>query len=48
MLALAYAYGQDRDGLPEQRRIDVIGVDLAPDGRLLRLDHVENAVEDNL
>jgi putative endonuclease len=48
LLALADSYGQRRDGLPEQRRIDVIAVDLMPDGRLLRLEHIENAVDASL
>jgi putative endonuclease len=49
MYALAEAYGADRDDLPEARRIDVIAIDFAPDGRLLSLRHYENAVTgDNL
>jgi putative endonuclease len=44
LIALAEAYGQVRDGLPAQRRIDVIAVDFAPGGRLLSLDHIEGAV----
>lgn len=44
MYALAAAYGTDRDDLPESRRIDVIAIDFAPDGRLLSLKHFENAV----
>ncbi len=44
MYALAEAYGADRDDLPESRRIDVIAIDFAPDGRLLSLKHFENAV----
>ena len=46
LVALAEAYGQDRDGLPEQRRVDVIGIDLAPDGKLLSVSHIEGAVWD--
>ncbi len=45
LLALADAYNQQRDGLPEQRRIDVIAVDLSLNGRLLRIEHIENAVD---
>jgi putative endonuclease len=45
MVAMAEAYGQAREGLPEQWRIDVIAVDFAPDGRLLSVKHYENAVE---
>lgn len=44
LVALAEAYGQEREGLPEARRIDVIAVDMAPDGRLLSLQHIEGAV----
>ena len=44
LLALAEAYCQDRPDLPAQRRIDVIAVDLAPDGRVLSLQHIESAV----
>lgn len=47
LLALAEAYGQAREGLPEQRRIDLIAVDLAPDGRLLSVEHIEGAVWDD-
>ncbi|MFQ5879297.1 MAG: YraN family protein [Dehalococcoidia bacterium] len=45
LLAAAQAYGQQREGLPGQWRLDVIAVDLAADGRLLKVEHVENAVE---
>jgi putative endonuclease len=34
LVNLAEAYGQARDNLPENWRIDVIALDLAPDGRL--------------
>jgi putative endonuclease len=44
MVMLAEAYAQEHEGLPEAMRIDVIAVDLAPDGRLLSLQHFENAV----
>jgi len=44
LVALAEAYGQTRPDLPPQRRIDVIAVDLSPGGRLLSLQHVEDAV----
>jgi putative endonuclease len=44
LVQMAEAYGQAREGLPEQRRIDVIALDLAPDGRLLSLRHIEGAV----
>lgn len=45
MVAMAEAYGQAREGLPEQWRIDLIAIDFAHDGRLLSLVHYENAVE---
>lgn len=45
MVALAEAYGLDREDLPPGRRVDLIAIDLAPDGRLLSLVHYENAVE---
>ena len=46
LVELAEAYGQERDDLPEERRIDVIALDMAPDGRLLSLRHIEGAVWD--
>jgi len=45
LVALAEAYGESRGDLPPQWRIDVIAVDLAPDGRVLSVQHIENAVE---
>ena len=45
MSALAEAYAQSRSDLPSQWRIDLIALDLAPDGRVISLRHVENAVE---
>ena len=44
LAGLAEAYAAERKGLPESLRIDVIAVDFAPDGRLLSLTHIENAV----
>jgi len=41
--AAAEAYCQERSDLPEERRIDVITIDLSPEGRVLRVDHIENA-----
>lgn len=46
LVALAEAYGREGDGSLEKRRIDVIAVDLAPDGKFLSLSHVEGAVWD--
>jgi putative endonuclease len=44
LVGLAEAYGQARDGLPAERRIDVIALDFGPGGRLLSLEHIEGAV----
>lgn len=44
LVRLAEAYGQAREGLPAQRRIDVLALDFGPGGRLLSLDHIEGAV----
>lgn len=44
LVALAQAYGQARDGLPQERRIDVIALDFGPRGKLLSLAHIEGAV----
>jgi putative endonuclease len=41
--AAADAYCDANPASAEERRIDVIAVDLTPRGRLLRLDHIENA-----
>lgn len=44
MRVLAEAYGAEACDLPEARRIDLVAVDFAPDGRLASLVHYENAV----
>jgi Holliday junction resolvase-like predicted endonuclease len=44
LLALAEAYSQGREDLPEDRRIDVIALDLSGEGKLVSLNHIENAV----
>jgi len=41
--AVAEAYCQERSPGSEERRIDVIAIDFSPQGRLLRLEHIENA-----
>jgi len=41
--AAADAYCDANPKSAEDRRIDVIAVDLTPRGRLLRLEHIENA-----
>ena len=44
LVALAEAYCQERPDLPPDRRIDVVAVELSPAGRLLSIQHIENAV----
>ncbi len=45
LLALAEAYMQAVEGpLPSRQRIDIITVTLAADGRVLAVDHIEDAV----
>jgi putative endonuclease len=46
LVSLAEAYEPGEGASMAQRRIDVVAVDLAPDGRLLSLSHVEGAVWD--
>lgn len=41
--AVAETYCQRNSDAPEERRVDVIAVDLSPDGRLLGIQHIENA-----
>ncbi len=44
LLAAIDAYLEAHEGLPALQRIDVITLTLAPNGRLLALEHIENAV----
>jgi putative endonuclease len=44
LVMLAEAYGEGRLDLPPGRQIDVIAVDFTQEGRLLALEHIENAV----
>ncbi len=44
MVEMAEAYGQAREDLPEQWRIDLIAIDFERSGRLASLVHYENAV----
>ena len=44
ILRAAETYSQDRTDLPADCRIDVVAVDLTPRGRLLRVEHIENAL----
>ena len=46
IVATAQAFVQANEGCPADQRIDVIALELAPDGRVLSLEHIENAVED--
>lgn len=43
IFSVAEAYCQDRADLPADRRIDVVTVELSPEGRLRRVEHIENA-----
>jgi Holliday junction resolvase-like predicted endonuclease len=45
LLALAEAFAQEHPELPEDRRIDVIAIDLEPNGRVRSVEHIEHAVE---
>ena len=44
MVEMAEAYGQARENLPEQWRIDLIAIDFESGGRLASIVHYENAV----
>ncbi len=44
LVALAEAYAQDRTDLPPGQRIDLIALEIAADGRVLSLRHIEGAV----
>ena len=46
LLIAAEAFGQAHPELPAERRIDVIAVDLDGSGRVLSVEHIENAVEE--
>ncbi len=46
LLIAAEAFGQQHPELPPDRRIDVIAVDLDGDGRVISVQHIENAVEE--
>jgi len=45
MAALAEAYAADHPELPRSQRVDLVAIDLGPDGRVANLQHVESAVE---
>ncbi len=44
LISLADAYLQAYDRQPLSWRIDVVAVELTPDNRISRLEHIENAV----
>jgi putative endonuclease len=44
LISLANTYIQDYDKPPQSWRIDVVAVELTPDNRVSRLEHIENAV----
>ena len=44
LISLANAYIQAYDKPPQSWRIDVIAVELTPDNRVSRLEHIENAI----
>jgi len=44
LIALANTYIQAYDKPPQSWRIDVVAVELTPDNRVSRLEHIENAV----
>lgn len=46
LLLAADLFAQDRADLPEGRRIDLIAIDLDRSGRVVSVQHIENAVED--
>jgi len=46
LVAVARAYLQEHEGLPANQRIDVVTVELTPQGRLLAVQHIEGAVAD--
>lgn len=37
-------YGYEHPDLAPDRRIDIVAIDLAPDGRVLSVEHIENAI----
>ena len=45
LIALADAYMEGRDGLPEAWRIDVVALELGRDGEVERIDVIENATD---
>ncbi len=46
LLLAADLFAQDRADLPDGRRIDLIAIDLDLSGRVVSVQHIESAVED--
>lgn len=46
LVLLAEAYAAEHPELPDAWRIDVVGIDVDPSGRVAAITHVENAIED--
>ena len=46
LLLAAQAFGQQHPELPPGRRIDLIAIDLDAGGRVVSLQHIESAIED--
>ena len=46
LLLAADAYAEQHPELPEDRRIDLIAIDLDARGRVVSVEHIESAVED--
>jgi putative endonuclease len=46
LLLAADAYGQEHPELPDGRRIDLIAIDLDTGGKVVSVQHVESAVEE--
>ena len=47
LLLAAQAFGQQHPELPPGRRIDLIAIDLDAGGRVVSLQHIESAIEDD-
>jgi putative endonuclease len=45
LIAVANHYGQNREGLPDLWRIDVLAIEMEQSGRVSRLELIENAVD---
>jgi putative endonuclease len=45
LLTLAQAYIQAHEDLPPSCRIDVVAVELTPQGRVSRIEHIENVTD---